>query len=458
MALMVLLKRSKLTELQGKMKPLEDAAAGFAAREADLGKSIEEAKTDEERSVVQTAVEDFEAERKKNTEDSEKLRADIKALEDEIRALEAAQTPPEDKTGSEPGEREGKKPMEVRGNFFGYSAQERDAIFEREDVKQFCQRAREFKGTQRSVTGAELGIPEVFMPILRNLTEQGSKLMKFIKPVPLKGKARQNIAGVAPEAIWVEAAAAIPEMTIDFKQLEMDGYKVCGYIAVPNSDLEDDSDLQLVSSILTSLGNSLGKSFDKAAAYGTGTKMPVGWVTRLAAAVQPAWWGANQGSFTDLSLTNVLKLDLSAAVGAAFFAPLITALGVAKPDYSDGTCVWIMNHKTHMDLLAKAVNFDAAGALVAGMKDTMPVIGGTIVELDFMSDYDITGGYISLERMVERSGASIQSSDIPMFLQDQTVFKAGARYDGKPAIGEAFVAVNYANVAPATTKVFTAAA
>ena len=46
------------------------------------------------------------------------------------------------------------------------------------------------------------------------------------------------------------------------------------------------------------------------------------------------------------------------------------------------------------------------------------------------------------------------NSDIPMFLQDQTLFKATARYDGKPIFGEAFVVVRFDNTAPATSDTF----
>ena len=88
------------------------------------------------------------------------------------------------------------------------------------------------------------------------------------------------------------------------------------------------------------------------------------------------------------------------------------------------------------------------------MSNQMPIIGGEIVELEFMADKEIAGGYLSLERWAERAGAVIGSSDIPLFIQDQTVFKATARYDGKPARGEAFVIVNYNNQSPTTSVSF----
>lgn len=460
MALKVLMLRSRQTALQKALDELRSVADGFTTRESELAASLDEVTTDEERSTVETACNDFESERDANTTEQTRISGEIAALQTQISELEVAsrrvahnQTPP---AGDERNDIHMSVSRKVRAVFRGMPTAERSAMFEQEEVKNFCQRVRELRATNARSTGTDLGIPVAFMPILRDLTEQSSKLYGYVHPVPLKGKARQNISGTAPEAIWTEAVANLNEITIDFRQLEMDGYKVAAYTAVPNSDLEDDSDLQLAASVLAAMGESLGKAFDKAIVYGTGSKMPVGFITRLIAASKPAWWGANQGDFTDLHSSNVLKLNSNAKTGEAFFADLISALAVAKPNYSDGKAVWVMNRKTHIDLMTKALAFNSAAALTAGISNTMPIIGGDIVELEFMSDYDIGGGYLSLERVVERAGAVIQSSDIPLFLQDQTVFKAVARYDGKPAIGEAFVIVNYNNTAPTTTKSFTA--
>lgn len=138
-----------------------------------------------------------------------------------------------------------------------------------------------------------------------------------------------------------------------------------------------------------------------------------------------------------------------------FFQKLIAALAVADPTYSQsGEPTWVMNRKTHMDILAKAMAFNASGALVAGMQNTMPVIGGLIVELPGLPDYQISGGYLDVYSLVERAGANIRSSDIPLMIQDQTLFTATQRMDGKPAVGEAFVAVSYDNQAVITDHDF----
>ncbi len=137
-----------------------------------------------------------------------------------------------------------------------------------------------------------------------------------------------------------------------------------------------------------------------------------------------------------------------------FFAELVLYLGVAKPNYSTGGTFWAMNRQTRMKLLSKAITFNAAGAVVAGLNGTMPVEGGDIVELPFIPNNDIIGGYGELYLLAERAGASLAVSEHAKFIEDQTVFRGTARYDGKPVFGEGFVIVNIANTDPITTVTF----
>lgn len=340
---------------------------------------------------------------------------------------------------------------ETRTRFFGMTVQQRDAFMAREDVKEFLTRVRGLKGQTREVNGAELGIPTVMLDVLRENIPKYSKLISKVRFRGLKGRARQNIIGEVPEAVWTEATGALNELSFQVTQLEIDGYKVGGFIAVPNSTLEDDDDLSLASEIMEQIGASLGRGIDRAIPYGDGVKRPVGWITRLKATEQPAWWGSNQGEFTDLSKTHMVKIDAAGKNGVEFFMALIGALAVASPKYSmSGEPTWIMNRKTHMDILSRALAFNASGALVAGMQNTMPVIGGEIIELDFMEDYELSGGFLDCYSLVERAGASLRSSDIPLMLQDQTVFVGTQRLDGKPTKGEAFVHVSYDNTDPTT--------
>lgn len=459
MALKVLVLRKRIEPLQAELEQLRTAASSFEAREAELEQAINEAATDEEREVVETLVSEFEQTRETNASEQARISGEIAELEKQIAEIEAA-----GKTArsAEPGADVKKRSDSVANTStntwvlraLGETPEQRASLVAREDVKEFLTRVRGFRRAASSVTGAELGVPDILMGVMRDSTARYSKLIGYVTLRPLAGKGRQNVAGTVPEGIWTEAVAAVNELIIIFTQVELDEYKVGGFVQIPNSSLEDDSDLQLLSTIVDYLGQAIGRALDRAIVYGTGKKMPVGFVTRLAADSQPAWWGKNQGAFTNLSTSNILTLDLAASSGKEFFSPILAAMGIAEPNYATGAPVWIMNRKTHTDLMCRCLEFNAAAALVSGVSNEMPVLGGKIVELEFMADHDIAGGFLSLEVISERSGAKIAYSDAPMFLEDCTVFKGTQRYDGKPVRGEAFVLLNYANTAPTKTVTF----
>lgn len=466
-ALRVLVLNSEITALRAKLTPLEQTRDGFAAREEQLRQAlseITETSTDEERSAVSAAVDAFENDRSANAAEIARIQGEIDTRSAEIARLESEQTPPpasnpavsnSDTRNNDHHERSF-VPMNntTERRWFGLTYAERDALMQTEQVRTFLQNVREARAQQRSVTGGELGIPDGFLPILRDLTYQESKFLRYCFTTTFRGTTRQNVAGVAPEAIWTEMTDALNELDINFLQLTMDGYMVGGYMAVPNAVLMDDSDLQLVTSILQALASSIAKAIDKSIWFGTGEKMPVGIITRLAAATKPAWWGAQQGEFTDLHTSHILKLDLAAKTSTEFFQTLVAALAVAKPDYSNGTVIWTMNRKTHVDIKSRALAYNSAAAMVPGVGDIMPVVGGQVVEWEVMPDNEIAGGFLSLYRSVEREGTVIDSNTNVRWLQNQTCFKGLQRRDGKPAIGEAFVLVNYGNTAPTTTTTF----
>lgn len=465
-ALRVLVLNSEITALRAQLTPLEKTRDGFAAREEQLRQAlgeITETSTDEERNAVSSAVDTFEQERSANAAEIARIQGEIDTRSAEIARLEAEQTPPpatptvsnSDTRNNDHHERS-LVPMNntTERRWFGLTYAERDALMQSEQVRTFLKQIREARAQQRSVTGGELGIPDGFLPILRDLTYQESKFLRYCFTTSFRGTTRQNVAGVAPEAIWTEMKDRLNEIDIDFWQLTMDGFMVGGYMAVPNSVLMDDSDLSLTTTILQALASSLAKAIDKSIWFGTGESMPVGIITRLAAQTKPTWWGSQQGDFTDLHTSNILKLDLAAKNGVEFFRPLVAALAVAKPDYSNGTVIWVMNRKTHMDIQSRALAFNDAAALVAGVSNSIPIVGGEIVEWEVMPDNEIAGGYMSLYRSVEREGTTIESNTNVRWLENQTCFKGMQRRDGKPAIGEAFVLVNYGNVQPTTATTF----
>jgi len=140
-----------------------------------------------------------------------------------------------------------------------------------------------------------------------------------------------------------------------------------------------------------------------------------------------------------------------------FFKELVAALGKAKSNFSNGSLFWVMSSNTRAALMGRMVQFNMAGALVAAMNDTMPIVGGVIETLDFVPDNVIIGGYGDLYVLVERSGAKIDDSKHVRFLENTTVVRGVARYDGKPVIGEGFVAFGLTTTAPTDAGVTFAA-
>lgn len=333
---------------------------------------------------------------------------------------------------------------------------QRDAFYAQSPVKSFLQRIRSMAAVgTRSARGAELTIPTEVLDILRDNLNQYSKLITKVRLRTVSGHARQNIIGKVPEGVWMEMAGALNNLEFRITDIETDGFKVGGIIPIDNFVLAD-SDVALGEEIMYMLGQAIGYALDKAIVFGLGpnSKMPVGIVTRLAQTQQPVYWGQNQGDWTDLHSSNVMQLNLAALDGVAFFIPFLTALAKAKPTFSTDGKIWIMNDATRQDILIRALSFNSNAALMSGIENTMPVVGGEIITLEFMPDRMVVGGYGDEYLLVERDGGTFGSSDAPLYILDKTVFKGTARYDGQPASGEAFDALTYDNTVPLTKMDF----
>jgi len=449
MALRVLMLRRQVADLTASLKELEEAAQGFVVREAELAKAIEEMSSDEERKTVEEAVAALETEVRRNAEATAKARADIEAAEAEIAELDEKARRSR-AAGGKTHDRKEDAPMDTR-KFFGMNPQARDAFFARQDVKEFLQRTRELGVQRSSATGAELLIPTVVLDLVREELPKYSKLLKHVRVVSVPGKARQNIMGAIPEAVWTEMCASLNELEISFTSVEVDGYKVGGYIAICNAVLED-SDIGLASEIISALSQSIGIALDKAILYGTGVKMPLGIVTRLAQAEQPSSYPVTARPWANLSTTNILTVTSANSTGVKLFQQVLKNAGAAKK--GQGAKFWAMNETTYNTMMAEALSVNASGAVVTGMQQAMPVVGGAVELLDFIPDNNIIGGYGQRYLLAERAGTTLAQSEHVRFLQDQTVFKGTARYDGTPAIAESFVLIGIGGTTPATSVTF----
>ena len=470
--LKALMLRKRIDLKKKDLAALREKLEGFKTRESELTQAIEEVETEEQRAELDQMITAFENERDEAQQGADRLEGEISQLEQELQAEEEAQNtnPPagtagEGSTGSDSAgtnngaegtateNRGGEIPMIRR--LRNFTQQEREAFLGNEQVRSFLSEVRTAITEKRAITGVGLTIPEVMLGLVREETAAASKLLKFVTLRTVGGKGRMNIMGKIPEAVWTEMCANINELDLTFNQTEVDGYKVAVFVAICNATLED-SDLSLAQEIVTAIGVAIAKALDKAILFGTGSKTPVGIATRLAATSSPAWWGTNEPAFVDLHTTNIKKINKKSTRGAEFFEALVAELGIAKPVYSGDGLFWAMNRKTHLDILAKALAFNANAALVSNTS-MMPILGGEIVEFEddtLIADYEIIGGFGGNYLLAERAGVEFASSSEFRFLQDQTVFKGTGRYDGRPLSGKAFVIVNYNNTDATTSKTF----
>jgi len=421
MALRSLMKGKELRTAQ---KSLEEARAKMETlktREAELAQSIEEAETEDERATVQEAVDAFETERAEVEKAVTDLEAEVDKLERELAEIE--NTPAETKT-DEPEKRAAEPQKETRTMMKRWKEmnyEERSAFVQRDEVQAFLGEIRSAIAEKRTISNAGYLVPRVLLGLLKESIEDYSKLYNrvFVRQVP--GEGRVVIEGAIPEAVWTEACANLNDLDLSFSKVEVDGYKVGGYFKVCNATLED-SDVDLASELISALGQAIGLALDAAIVFGTGTKMPTGIVTALKAVTSTPNVVSHANTVTGQSLIDAL-IDDAAKITSRYGSDLI----------------WIMNKKTWLKIKKNMMNVDANGLYVAG--NQLPIIGGDIIELGFMPDDVIVGGYADLYLLAERAGTKIGTSEHAFWVADQTGFKGTARYDGKVLDTNGFVAI-----------------
>lgn len=413
-------------------KSLEEARAKLSemeTREAELEKAIEEAETEEEKAEVESAVEAFPAEKESAEEAVRNLEAEVEKLERELETIEKTPAEEPEKRAAEP-----QKETRIMKRWKEMGYEERHAFVKTDEMQSFLGEVRTAIKEKRALSNVGYLIPDNFLGLLRESIDDYSALIGVVNKKSIKGTGRMVIEGAIPEAVWTEACANLNELDLSFSKVEVDGYKVGGYFKVCNANLED-SDIALASELIQALGQAIAYALDKAILYGTGTKMPVGIITALAA----------------VSDTPHIKTINSSVTGAAFAKALVENAGLAYSKYGKGEYFWVMNHKTYMAVKAELLTANANGVYVAG--NELPVVGGKVIELGFMPDNVIIGGVSNIYLLVERAGVEIATSEHAFFLADQTGFKGTARYDGKVIDTNAFVAIGIKSTTPSASDV-----
>lgn len=448
MALKALMLRRSIENKKAELTKLTEMDAEIHTREAELEKSVAEVETEEQQNAVSAEIDQFEADRAAHEKSKADLLESISALERELEELER----------SDPALQKKEEPKSERGmsmaNFDVRSlpigkavvdalpTEQREIMMQREDVKKFLSELRAYKGQTRAITGGSLTIPTVLLDLVAENMYRYSKLINRVRVRNVAGVARQVVAGVIPEAVWTEMCGAINELSLEFNSYSLDGYKVAGYVPVCNALLED-NDIALASYIVEALAQAIGLALDKAILYGkgSGSKMPMGIVTRLAQQTKPTDYPSDAPAWTDLHTTNIQSIDAT-KTGADFWSALALAAGNTYTKYSRGIQFWAMNSKTYAKLKSKTITFTAQGDIVSNVFGVLPIVNGDIDILEFMPDGDIVGGYGDLYLLAQRAGMEIESDRSVQFIQDNTVFRGKQRADGVPIVPGAFVAIN----------------
>ena len=462
--------RQKIEKLKKELEDLRAKDAEFEKREIELRDAIEEAAAAEgddaaeKQQIIDEEVEKFDTEKKEHEEAKNKLEDEIAGMEEELKEEEAAQdTTPAATPAPEEGKEEnrgGIHVMTTRAKIFNEKI--RSAVFNErgeainDQVKNWLGEVRACIKEKRELTNVGLTIPEIFLGILKENMVNYSKLYKYLDVRSLGGNGRLIVQGKIAEAIWTECCANINELSLAFNQVEVNCFKIAGFYQVCNATLED-SDIDLSATILEAIGQSIGLGVDKAVLYGRNSnktqKMPLGVVSRLAQTAEPADYPATARPWEDLHTSNIISLA-AGLTGAGLFKEILLAAGAMKSDYARGPKVWIMNEKTHTKLMAETVINTADGQFVSSASGTMPAVGGNIEVLNFIPDNTIIAGYFDLYLLAERAGQKFAQSEHVKFLEDATVFKGTARYDGQPTIAEAFIAIGLEGTTPTAAMAF----
>ena len=458
--------RREIERKEAELNSLREKDEAFLTRESELEAAIAEVETDEQRDAMNAEIETFETERSAHTEAVSALESQIEELRGQLEAEEAKTPPAQQRTAApETAEKEERSnttmntinirslPKTQRA-FDALPMEQRESIVRQADVQGFLKELRSMNGQTRGIEGGALTIPVVMLDIIAENMYRYSKLLNRVRVRNVNGEARQTVAGLVPEAVWTEMCGVINELTFQFNQVTLDGYKVAGFIPVCNSLLED-NDVNLASMIVEMLSEAVGLAMDKAILYGKGSAyhMPLGIVTRLAQTSKPESYPANAPEWVDLHSTNVLSINNS-YTGTQFWAALQEDVAAAYNRYARGEMFWAMNSKTYAKLKAKAIATNLDGAFVAMIGGTLPIVSGAVEILEFMPDNDIVGGFGDLYLVGLRAGMTIESSREVQFIQDNTVFKGKMRADGIPVIAEGFVAINIAGSSVTTSLVF----
>ncbi len=441
MALKKLMTIKKIDQRKASLADLQLRETELTTRAAELEVAIEEAKTDEEIATVEENITQLDADKEELEGKKTTLEGEIADLEGELEKLNSkdpVNNPPADPVAAEQIERN--KNLGGEQRMQSNKLTKRGQIIERlnkEEVRSFYSNLKEAV-EKRSITGLDITIPQILLDTIMDDLGRYSVLYDLVRVAKLTGKGRAIIVGEAPQAVWTEMQGRINELSCLFTDVEVDGYKVGGFIPLDNSYIED-SMINLASHVEDCLKESIAIALDKAILYGTGTKMPMGILPAL---------NAN----ADLKTKNIITLTTTNTK----FEKIIAAMQFIKRGRRGrGPITVVMNESTWLGtIVPMSLTTNNGGTFVTASNQAFPGVGYKVVFSEEVPVDNLVVGDFTKYLLAERSDIKGSSSTEFLFTDDKTVFKATARYDGKPVRESAFVLIGLNGVTPAVSTSF----
>ena len=405
MALRQLILNKKIQERSAKLVELRADEDKLKDEEKELEVALDEPTTDEEVKVVEDSADELEKKIKEKSDEITKLEDEKAELETELAKIEDEQPDNEEKEDGE--KRKMAKKVKTRNNDV-MTIRESLQI---ENVRSFYQNIANAMVEKRSLTGAEKVVPTEVIDRIESKLGDYSTLINEVTVEKIGGTGRAVIAGDIPEAIWFEVGKkALDELEDKLDGVELDGFGLGGYVAVPNIIIEN-SLINLASHVEDRLAKAIAKALDKAILKGTGTKQPTGVVVSAPVANKVT----SDGTITDL-IAKLAKVDT---------------------DGTGGEVIAVMNRATYYSKIVPKTLAVAANGVLTGSY-ALPF---RVVLSAYADDKTIVFGDFKQFLLAQRSEIRVESSTEVQFTSDNTVFKGVGFYDGKATKAEAFAVV-----------------
>ncbi|MFN0222116.1 phage major capsid protein [Paenibacillus sp. KR2-11] len=413
-------KRLKIAKAS--LQELLEQQRGLQTRSEELAAAVEEANSDDEIATVEEEAAQLDTEQTELEGKKSQLEGEIQALEGELEELKSKEPTINPKPAAAAEERSKSQTggeARMRGNKHETRAQMLERLNQPE-VRDFYANIIALGKEKRSVSGAEVLVPDVVLNMIQTRIGDYSKLMREVTVEPLNGNARIILDGAIPEAIWTEVTDSVKELSDAFTDTELDGYKVGGFIPVHNSTLED-SVINLANFIEGRLAKAIAKAIDKAILTGRADlKMPTG----IIPSVPDSNKVTSGGELYDI-IGKMALLD----------------------DGEDGEpideVIAVMKRTTYYTHISPQTFLPTADGRIVVQSAKSPMLpdGTRIVFSQYAPADTIVMGDFKKYLLGERSGIKLATSTEVRFIEDQTVFKGTARYDGKPVYPDQFVVI-----------------